>query len=123
MAKKKAEKAEAASEGPNKSARIREYMIANPKAGPKEVAQALVAEGLKVTAAYVSTVKALDKKSAKKKSSGGPGRPGRKPAAAAASTGGSDLLSSLLQAKKLAEAMGGVANAKAALDALSKLGL
>jgi hypothetical protein len=105
--------------GPNKAQLIRDYMKDNPQAGPKDVADAVNNQhGLKLSAQYVSTIKALDKKAGKKKL----GRPkGSK--AAAAPAAGADVISSLLQAKKLADAMGGVANAKMALDALAKLGL
>ena len=41
----------------NKSAAIREALQANPNASPKEIAEKVVAQGHKVTPAYVSIVK------------------------------------------------------------------
>jgi predicted negative regulator of RcsB-dependent stress response len=72
--------------------------------------------GLKISAQYVSTIKSLSKKKKKKV-----GRPAGTTTTASASNG--DVISALVQAKKLADAMGGVAKAKAALDTLAKLGL
>src|SRR5580698_3070679 len=104
MAKKRA------AGGPNKAQLIRDFMKDNPKAGPKVVAEAVNGQhNLKVSAQYVSTIKALDKKGGKKAM----GRP-KGTTTAAAAAGGSDVISSLIQAKKLADAMGGVAKAKLA---------
>lgn len=123
-------------EGPAKSTLIREYMTANPSASPKEVAAAVTAQGVECTSEYVSTIKAMDKAKQKAgKPKGKPGRPpgsGKKAAAAAeasaapvaeAAPTGALSLDTLLAAKKLATALGGVANAKAVLDVLSKLGV
>ncbi len=99
--------------GVSKSQAIREYITANPDQGPKAVAEALNATGIDVTAAFVSTVKSTDKRKSGKRR----GRPGRKPG------GGGDALSLdlLLKAKRLAEQLGGVAEAKKAIDAYAKL--
>lgn len=122
--------------GPNKSAAIREYVDANPSAKPKEIVDALAAQGLVVSPAFVSTIKSKygsgDAPAAKKT-----GRPktarkaaGRKPgkravtgrpAAASVSKSSDDTYENLILAKKLADQMGGVANAKAALSALEKI--
>ena len=96
-----------------KSAAIRNYKANNPSAKPKAIAEALSKSGEKVTAAFVSTVLSNDRRRGKKR---GGRRGGRK--AGGAAMGGFD---SLVQAKKLADQMGGVAKAKAALDALAKL--
>jgi len=110
MAKKKS--------GVNKSQAIRDYVAANPTAKPNEVANALSKEGVSVTPQFVSTVKSMSKrkKGAKKR----PGRPGRKPGPRKASDKGVSV-ESLQQAKKMADSMGGVDEAKKALDVLSKL--
>jgi len=98
--------------GTNKSAAIRAYMAANPHAGPTEVVQELGKKGVKVTTVLVSNVKmnAAKKKTGKKK---------RKQA------GGSKVLmvsvSSLVEAKKLVNQLGGISQAQEALSALSKL--
>src|SRR5262245_46405859 len=97
-----------------KSAAIRNYKSANPTAKPKEIAEALSKSGSKVTPAFVSTVLSNERRRGKKHKGG---RPGRKPGRAA----GAGSFDSLVQAKKLADQMGGVAKAKAALDALARI--
>ena len=96
-----------------KSAAIRNYKTANPSAKPKEIAEALSKSGEKVTSAFVSTVLSNDRRRGKKRK----GRVGRKPGRPAAASG----FDSLVQAKKLADQLGGVAKAQAALDALAKI--
>ena len=122
------------SEGPNKSAAIREYLDSNPAAKPREIVDALKAQGVEVTPAFVSTIKS------KSGSGSGPkkrrGRPARAAAATPARTrrttsrpagrraaASSDSVSvdSLIRAKKLAEELGGVEKARAALSALEKI--
>ena len=93
--------------GANKSVAIREYKASNPSAGPSEIAKALDASGISVTAAFVSTVLSNDRR----KSRIGTHRSGSNDAS----------VESLIQAKKLVEQLGGIAPAKAALDALAKL--
>lgn len=124
--------------GPNKSAAIREYLDNNPEAKPREIVDALKAQGVEVTPAFVSTIKS--------KSGGGTAAPkkrrGRPKAAAqeaaapstpratsapAAKRGGGlpagDTVSvdGLIRAKKLAEELGGVDKVRAALAALEKI--
>lgn len=89
----------------NKSKAIRDYMAQKPDAGPTAVAEGLGKKGIEVSAAFVSTIKAMDK--AKKA-----GRRGRV---------GEVTTADLLQAKKLADQLGGVERAKEAMDALAKL--
>ena len=96
-----------------KSASIRNYKAQNPSAKPKAIAEALSKAGEKVTPAFVSTVLSNDKRRGKKRR----GKPGRKPGRVGAAAG----FESLVQAKRLADQMGGVAKAKAALDALAKI--
>lgn len=96
----------------NKSEKIREYFDAHPGAKPQEVVEALSKKRIKVTAAAVSQVKwQMANKKGKK---GGTRRRGRK-------TNGDVDLSTLMAAKKLADQMGGIDQARQALDALSKL--
>ncbi len=94
-----------------KSASIRNYKSDHPTAKPKEIAEALSKAGEKVTPAFVSTVLSNDKRRGKKR------RGGRKPDRAAGMSG----FENLVQAKRLADQMGGVTKAKAALDALAKI--
>ena len=113
MAKKATPKKRVPKQKVNKSQAIRDYCEANPDAGPTETAAALKKQGIKVSTAMVSTVKTQ----AKKKK----GR-GRKKAAGGAKPASDKIaLSSLIQAKKMAESLGGVEKAQTALAALAKL--
>src|SRR4029450_8559244 len=96
--------------GPSKSKAIRDYKAANADAGPKAIAEALGKDGMKVSAGFVSTVLSNARKKARK------GRRGRRPAAACTAS-----LKQLVMAKKLAAKMGGVNEARQALDLLAKL--
>ena len=89
----------------NKSALIREEIAQSPKATAAEIVEALAAKKVKISAAHVYNVKAASGK-----------RKGRK---AKASNG--DTVAVLLKAKKMADSMGGIENARAALSALAKL--
>ena len=81
----------------NKAAKIRAVLADNPDATAKEVVQKLAAQRVRVTPAQVYNVKST---AAKPKLDG---------------------YASLIQAKKLADALGGVDQARAALDVLAKL--
>lgn len=113
--------------GPNKSAAIREYVAANPEAKPKEIVDAMKSQGMDVSPAFVSTIKSKSATGGnKKKKARGGGRPKAPRAAASASTaragGGGELsVNQLVKAKKLADELGGVANARAVLEALEKI--
>ena len=97
----------------NKSQAIRDFVEANPEAGPTEVAAALKKERIIVSPAMVSSVKTTSKK---KK-----GR-GRKKAARSAKPASDKIaLSSLIKAKNMAESVGGIEKAQTALAALAKL--
>ena len=114
----------AASEGPNKSALIREYKTKDANIGPKAIVSKLKSEhGIEVSAQFVSTVLSQAKKKSGKK-----GRRGRPPgsgkaakASPAKATSGGLSVELLLKAKKLANELGGVEEAKAALDALARI--
>jgi len=107
--------AKKAKSGPNKSLEIRNYKEGNPTASPKEIAEALNKSGVSVSAQFVSTVLSNAKKKGGKIGKRGR-KPGRKPAAVA---GGG--IENLLKAKKLVDAMGGVENARSAINALAQL--
>jgi len=81
----------------NKAAKIRAVLADNPDATAKEIIQTLAAQRVRVTAAQVYNVKST---MAKPKLDG---------------------YASLNQAKKLADALGGVEEARAALDVLARL--
>jgi hypothetical protein len=110
---------EAAPEAPRgtKTAAIKAALKANPKKGPKDIAELLKAEGWDVKAQQVSVVKSYmkGKKKAKKAA----------PAAAleAAPVVPKDAVSVglLVKAKKLAAQFSSIKEAKAALAALSQL--
>lgn len=111
-----AKKASKEGGGTNKAKTIRDYAEANPGAGPKAISAALKEQAVDASPAYVSTILALARK-AKRKGKKAVGRP-----AGGGGGAGGDYLSVLIKAKKLAEQLGGVDKAKAALDALVKLG-
>ena len=81
----------------NKAAKIRAVLADNPDATAKDVVKTLAAQRIRVTPAQVYNVKST---AAKPKLDG---------------------YASLIQAKKLADALGGVDQARAALDVLAKL--
>jgi len=97
----------------NKSQAIRDALKQHPKAGPKEISEILSKQGIKVSAVFVSNVKSISKKK----------RGRRKKATAAVKPAVSDKvsISTLVQAKNLADQIGGVEKAKQMLDTLAKL--
>ncbi len=110
---------EAAPESPargTKTAAIKAALKANPKKAPKEIAELLNAEGWDVKAQNVSVVKSAMKKG-KKKAKKAPPAPEAGPAVPkdAVSVG------LLVKAKKLVKELGGVKEAKNALNALAQL--
>jgi hypothetical protein len=110
MAKKRVKRG-----GPRSSSKAQavrdEFAAQGADARPKDVIAALKAKGIEVAPAQVSNIKAtLSSKKGAKKSKGG-----------AAHANGELSLDSLLEAKKLAERLGGVEVALKALTALSRL--
>jgi hypothetical protein len=115
----------ASKNGLNLSQLIREYVTANPDAGPTAVAEALNAQhGTKISAQFVSTIKSNSRRKGK---GGGIKRRGRKPgrpaAASTARSGASDSLSTddLKAAKRFILQLGGVQKAKNAVSILGDL--
>jgi hypothetical protein len=90
----------------SKAAKIRALLAERSDAKASEIVAALAAQKVKVTPAQVYNLKSTMGKA------GGNGKP------AAKKSGGYE---SLIQAKRLADAMGGVEKARAALDVLAKL--
>ena len=109
--KKAVSKKAATKKSVNKSDAIREHMQKHPSDGPSAISLALAKRGIKVTPAFVSTVKSNDRRK-----TGGDSRKAR---------GGKALddatLRALTNAKKLVEETGSVSAAKAALDNYSRL--
>ena len=100
--------------GPNKSRAVREYFESNPGAAPKEVVEALGAQGIKVSPQLVSNIKSRLK--------AGGGKPGRKPGRrASGQLVGGQSLGALLEAKRLVDSVGSVHAAREALEVLAKL--
>ena len=106
--------------GVNKSQAIRDCLATNPKATPNEIVAALGKKGIKVSPGLASNVKytsgpkrRLKKKTGKKKVVKRR-RPGRR---SAAELSADDLLA----AKQLADQLGGIQEARRALDTLEKL--
>ena len=95
--------------GVNKSQAIRDYLAKHPKAMPKEIIAAL--QKIQVSPALVNAVKYGAKPKARKKKA-----VSKKPA-----PGTSITVTDLMQAKALADQMGGMVKAKVALDTLEKL--
>ena len=105
----------------SKSAAIREYISANPNAGPTEIYDALIKQGINVSKGLVSVVKYSKPKPGKRRD-----RPAK--AKTASTKGVSEPLSSgsmsasdLIAAKELADSIGSIARAREALDLLEKL--
>lgn len=101
----------------NKSDAIRQYKAEHPDAKPKQIAEALTQQGIAVKPHMVSTVLYNQKRAEGGKLKG---RRGRKPAARAA-VGGNGQYGVLIEAKKFAEAAGGIDAARKVLDVLAKL--
>ena len=112
MAKKKT--------GVSKSQAIRDYLAKNPNATASEVVPALAGKGIKVTPGLVSNVKSTSgpkrrrKKKAGRKKVVKRRRPGRR---SAAELSAKDLIA----AKQLADQLGGIGEARRALDTLERL--
>lgn len=89
----------------NKSQKIRDYLKANPSAGPTAVSKGLASQGVKVTTALVSNVQHNMKN--------GHTRRGKR--------GKRVDLDTLRTAKQMADELGGVEQARQALDLLAEL--
>jgi hypothetical protein len=112
----------------SKSGIVRDYLKRRPDAGPTEVSAALKKKGISISPAHVSNVKATLRKAGESAAAtsgaktlapvanGHIGRRSRKPARQGALS-----LSSLLEARKFAEKVGGLDRANELLDALMKL--
>ena len=105
----------------SKSAAIREYISANPSAGPTAIYDALAKQGIKVSKGLVSVVKYSKPKSGKLRN-----RPAKTQTASTkgvikALLSGPMPASDLIAAKELADSVGSIARAREALDLLEKL--
>lgn len=96
----------------SKSAAIRDYIAANPKATPKEIHEALTKQDIKLSLALVNAVKYSKPKSARRL-----GRTKHKPAASGSSISAAELIA----AKQLADSLGGIKQTREALELLERL--
>jgi hypothetical protein len=92
-----------------KSQAIRDFLKANPKAKASEVVTALAQKGITVSGPMVYTLKARNRMGKR-----------RKQARSSGQTIGLSI-SSLLAAKRLVDEVGGIDQAREALDGLAKL--
>jgi hypothetical protein len=101
----------------SKSGAVRAYFEQHPQAGPTEVANALTKQGIKISPAHVSNVKASMKRRAgtNGRATGRGGRRGRPAGGDAVS------LSNLLETRAFVVRVGGVEKASALVAALAKL--
>ncbi|GAA4461990.1 MULTISPECIES: hypothetical protein [Novipirellula] len=121
MAKKK-------SSGVNRAKAIRDYYKAHPNAKPLQVSAELKKQGIEVTAQYVSTIRSNSKR--QQGEVGKPGRPSGKKAGGEAAAKPAKTtnhrkqkvsLPLLVRLKHLTREFGGIAETRAALDALEAI--
>jgi hypothetical protein len=112
---------EAAPEAPkgSKTAAVKKALKANPKKGPKEIAELLQADGWDIKAQLVSVVKSAMK--AKKRKAKAAPAPTVEAAVAPVVPKDAVSVGLLVKAKKLAAQFASISEAKAALAALSQL--
>ncbi len=105
--------------GVNKSAAVREYLKSHPTASPNEVKEALGEKGIAISTSLASNIKYTKKgKAAGRKR--GPRRMGRRPGRPPGTKSGVRI-DDLLEVKRLASRMGGIAATRKALDLLEQL--
>jgi len=100
----------------NKTAAVKEFLEANPNAGPTEVVAALAENKISVTPNYVSNIKSKGKSGGKQVK-----RRGRPKAATVQASATGPLSGKLAEAIKLVEKVGGIKKAKETLDAVKAL--
>jgi hypothetical protein len=110
---------EAAPEAPrgSKTAAIKAALKANPKKLPKEIAELMNAEGWDVSAQRISVVKSAMKAKKKAKQAA----PAPTPEAGPEVPKDAVSVGLLVKAKKLVKELGGIKEAKSALNALAQL--
>lgn len=108
----------------NQSEAIRDYFTKHPNAKPKEVLEALKADGIEASSALVSNVKTRMKKQGGASVGRGRGRRAAQPAAVAAKTNGHSLGSTaaqLVSAIDFVKQAGGLDEARTLLDELAQV--
>ncbi|HET6881004.1 MAG TPA: hypothetical protein VFI31_12660 [Pirellulales bacterium] len=100
----------------NKTEHVHRYLARHPDARPKEIYDALTAEGIDISKALINRVLYGPNAARKKK------RRGPRAKSVPAANGSAQLsLEHLIAAKKLANHLGSVESAKQAVDALARL--
>ena len=103
--------------GTNKSEIIREHFAKHPEDGPKATVMALKLQGIEVTEALVSNVKYGSSAKWKERQ-----RTEKRAAVSVAPKVSDEIsVSALVQAKKMADAIGGIDKARMIVTALAKL--
>lgn len=116
MAKKKS------ATGINKSQEIRNYLARNPHAAPKEVVAALDEQGIVVSEQLVSNVRHTSRwKGKKKRTVKKIAKPAPTKAVVTSTRPAALSADDLLEAKRLADHVGAIEQAKEALNALERL--
>jgi arginine repressor len=107
----------------NKTQAVKDYLARNRHALTKEIVAALKAEGIDVSPNYVSGIKAKLGSKKDKRRPASPPASAQAPAAKPVPAVAKDAISMvwLQQAKKLAVELGGIREAKAAIEALAQL--
>lgn len=117
-----AESGDSGSAGINKSQEIKDALAADPDAMPKDIADRLNARGVNVTAGYVSTIKTnMKAKQGRKKKGGRPKRVQAEAPASRPAASRSLSYDDLRKAKAMSDQLGGVDQARQALEALAQL--
>lgn len=115
----------------NKSKAVRDYLNKNPQAGPKQIVEGLAAQGIEVSRSLASVVKykpGPNKRAAKKRTTKRATRKAGRPARARARVPTAPKVRAnrltaedLFEAKRLVESLGGIGEARRALEALEQL--
>lgn len=119
-AKRGAKKSEAAPSSVNKTQAVKDYLAANPGAKTREVREALIAQGIEISANYVSLIKSQLKRKKRAKARATSAAEGGSKSTKSSSASGISI-ELLVKAKQAAEALGGVEIARSALAALVQL--
>ena len=109
--------AASASAAVSKTQAVKSYLAENRKALPKEISAALKVQGIDVSPGYVSGIKSQLQAKKKAKAAPAPATPAAGPVVPKDAVS----LGLLQKAKKLAAQLGGVKEAKAAIDALAQI--
>lgn len=110
--------------GVNRSQEIRDYLAEHPNAPVKEIIEALGKRGIQVSQGLVSNVKYTSgpKRRGRRKKKRAVARRSPRKRTTATRRGTSGISASdLIEAKKLADQLGGIREARQALDALEEL--